>query len=181
VESLECFYVRLKATGPCPAIPRYSEARAVFGGAESRHVKISLTHISHPLKRCFFFVLLGRTPAHGIRWQFTGEQTANITTIANVPNRSCGVYVTDLEGIEHTAHVTADTLYEAVARGLKAIKSSAWAGEIPAGITSVTVCAAQPEVEHHVRIAAFKSWMNRPGGSPSDKMARLRIREILGL
>jgi hypothetical protein len=91
------------------------------------------------------------------------------------------VSVTDLEGVEHTARVTADTLYEAVARGLKAIKSSAWAGEIPEGITTITVCAAQPEVEHHVKIAAFKNWINRGGGTPADKMARLRIREILGL
>ena len=110
-----------------------------------------------------------------------GEQKANAATIADVPNRSCRVSVTDLEGIEHTAHVTADTLYEAVARGLKAIKSSAWAGEIPEGITTVTVCAAQPEVEHRVKIAAFKNWINRGGGTPTDKMASLRIREILGL
>jgi hypothetical protein len=98
-----------------------------------------------------------------------------------VPNRLCRVSVTDLEGVEHTAHVTADTLYEAVARGLKAIKSSAWAGEIPEGITTITVCAAQPEVEHHVKIAAFKTWVNRPGGSPAEKIQRGRIREILGL
>lgn len=110
-----------------------------------------------------------------------GEQKANLATISDVPNRSCRVSVTDLEGVEHTAHVSADTLYEAVARGLKAIKSSAWAGEIPEGVTTVTVSAAQPEVEHQVKIAAFKSWVNRPGGSPADKMARLRIREILGL
>lgn len=129
----------------------------------------------------FSFVSLGRAPADDIRWQFTGEQKANIATIADVPNRSCRVSVTDLEGIEHTARVTADTLYEAVARGLKAIKSSAWAAEIPEGITTITVCAAQPDVEHHVKIAAFKSWVNRPGGTPADKMARLRIREILGL
>jgi hypothetical protein len=112
---------------------------------------------------------------------FSGEQKANTVTISDVPNRSCRVSVTDLEGIEHTAHVTADTLYEAVARGLKAIKSSAWAGEIPEGITTVTVCAAQPEVEHHVKVAAFQTWVNRPGGSPAEKIQRGRIREILGL
>jgi hypothetical protein len=110
-----------------------------------------------------------------------GEQKANAATISEVPNRSCHVSVTDLEGVEHTAHVTADTLYEAVARGLKAIKSSKWAGEIPEGITTITVCAAQPEVEHHVKIAAFKTWVNRPGGSPAEKIQRGRIREILGL
>jgi len=109
------------------------------------------------------------------------EQKANIATISDVPNRSCKVSVTDLDGVEHTAHVTADTLYEAVARGLKAIQSSVWAGQIPEGITTVTVCAAQPEVEHHVKVAAFKSWVNKPGGTPADKIARLRIREILGL
>jgi hypothetical protein len=117
----------------------------------------------------------------GLLATHVSEEKANIDKISDVPNRSCRVSVTDLEGVEHTAHVTADTLYEAVARGLKVIKSSAWAGEIPEGITTITVCAAQPEVEHRVRVSAFKSWVNQPGGTPADKMARLRIREILGL
>jgi hypothetical protein len=85
------------------------------------------------------------------------KNTTNSVRISGVPNRSCRLSVTDLEGIDHTAHVTTDTVYEAVARGMKVIKSSAWAGEIPEGITTITVCAAQPEVEHHVKIAAFKS------------------------
>jgi hypothetical protein len=110
-----------------------------------------------------------------------GEQKANPATISDVPNRSCKVSVTDLDGIEHTAQVTADTLYEAVARGLKAIRESVWAGELPEGLNTVTVCAAHPEVEHHVKVSAFKAWLNRNGGSPADKIARLRIREILGL
>jgi hypothetical protein len=54
-------------------------------------------------------------------------------------------------------------------------------GRIPEGITTITVCAAQPEVEHHVKIAAFKTWVNRPGRSPAEKIQRGRIREILGL
>jgi hypothetical protein len=58
---------------------------------------------------------------------------------------------------------------------------SSWAGEIFKGITTITVCAAQPEVEHQIKIAAFKTWVNRPGGSPAEKIQRGRIREILGL
>ena len=52
-----------------------------------------------------------------------------------MPNRCCKVTVTDMEGIEHTAQVSANSLYEAVALGLRAIKKSSWAGEIPEGLT----------------------------------------------
>ena len=72
--------------------------------------------------------------------------------MARIPNRSCRVSVTDIDGIEHIACVGADTLFEAVARGLKAISESVWAGEIPEGITTVTVCAARPQVEHCVKV-----------------------------
>jgi hypothetical protein len=44
-----------------------------------------------------------------------------------------------------------------------------------------TVWAAQPEVEHNAKIAAFKTWVNRPGGSPAEKIQRGKIPEILGL
>jgi hypothetical protein len=40
----------------------------------------------------------------------------------------------------HTTHVIADTLVEAGACGLKAIRGSEWAGEIPGGIHVVTTC-----------------------------------------
>jgi hypothetical protein len=39
--------------------------------------------------------------------------------------RSCRVTIRDTEGIEHTAEVTAESLYEAVALGLRAIRQCA--------------------------------------------------------
>ena len=36
--------------------------------------------------------------------------------------------VTDINGVEHCVCVNADTLFEAVARGLRAIRESVWAG-----------------------------------------------------
>jgi hypothetical protein len=40
--------------------------------------------------------------------------------------RSCRVINRDTEGIEHSAEVTAESLYEAVALGLRAIRQCAW-------------------------------------------------------
>ena len=50
--------------------------------------------------------------------------------------------------LKRTAHVIADNLFEAVARGLKAIRGSERAAKIPEGINAVAVIAAQPGVEH---------------------------------
>ena len=44
--------------------------------------------------------------------------------------RSCRVTIRDTEGIEHTAEVTAESLYEAVALGLRAIRQCSWVEEI---------------------------------------------------
>jgi hypothetical protein len=99
--------------------------------------------------------------------------------VARIPNRSCRVSVTDIDGIEHIACVGADTLFEAVARGLKAISESVWAGEIPEGITTITVRAAQPQVEEHrVKVVEFKSWLNRTGGSPAETVHRKKVKAI---
>jgi len=96
-----------------------------------------------------------------------------------VANRCCKVSVTDMDGVEHTVQVLASTLYEAVALGLRAIKKSSWAGEIPEGLNTVTVHILDDPIEHTVQIQTFKKWLARDGGSPSDKMARVKVREIL--
>ena len=38
--------------------------------------------------------------------------------------RTCRVTITDLEGVSHTADVTATTLYEAIALGLVGLRES---------------------------------------------------------
>jgi hypothetical protein len=108
-----------------------------------------------------------------------GEQKTNIVTIPDVPIRDCKVSVIDMDGIEHTAQVSASTLYEAIALGLRAIKKSSWAGQIPEGLTTVTVHTTEDPIEHSIQMQVFKKWLARGGGSPSDRAARARVREIL--
>jgi hypothetical protein len=95
--------------------------------------------------------------------------------------RSCRVTVTDLDGIAHTASVTASSLYEAVALGLKAIRGSDWVGEIAESSRTVHVSVSEVAVEHTVKLKEFRDWLDRPTGSPREIVSRHTIRGILGL
>ena|SRR5258705_12412628 len=88
--------------------------------------------------------------------------------------RSCRVTIQDLEGIAHTVEVTAETLYEAVAQGLAALRRSDWVAGFQQGIVKVSV--ADVRVEHQVKLADFTI-----PRSPRDVIQRERIRSILGI
>ena len=47
--------------------------------------------------------------------------------------KSCTVIIQDLNQTEHALDVTAETLYEAVAQVLAALRVNDWVGEIDAG------------------------------------------------
>lgn len=94
--------------------------------------------------------------------------------------RSCRVTITDVEGVSHTAEVTASTLYEAVALGLKAIRGHEWVEGVSGQFGTVRVAVMTIPVEHSVKLKDFTAWLQRTAGSPSDVTARKRIREILG-
>ena len=108
-----------------------------------------------------------------------GEETANAATISPVGTKTCKVSIRDVDGIEHVAQVTASTLYEAVALGIRALEKDGWSGEIPGGIATATVCVQEPSVEHVIQIQKMKRWIEQPGTTPADRIARQRIRGIL--
>jgi len=95
--------------------------------------------------------------------------------------RSCRVTIRDLEGIEHTAHVTASTLYEAVALGLASMHAEEWVEGIAQGQNEIRVAVVNVPVEHSVKLKDFTRWLERPVRSPKDRIDRVRVREILGL
>lgn len=93
--------------------------------------------------------------------------------------RSCRVSTTDTEGVTHTVEVTASTLYEAVALGLKAIRGHDWVAGLNEQFGAVRVAVTSIPVEHTVKLKDFAAWLERTAGSPRDVTARNRIREIL--
>jgi len=95
--------------------------------------------------------------------------------------RSCRVTVSDMDGVAHTVEVTAATLFEAVALGLKQLQGNAWVAGIGRPMDTITVSVKSIPVEHRVRIGEFTKWLERPGTSPSEITRRRKVREILGL
>jgi len=82
------------------------------------------------------------------------------------------------EGIKNAAKVSAESLYEAVALGLRAIRLYSWVNDIGQNFT-IRVLARDTPVEHTVEFREFHKWLERPGRSPREITARARVREIL--
>ena len=94
--------------------------------------------------------------------------------------RTCRVTITDVEGVSHTVDVTASSLYEAVALGLKVMRGHTWVEPLAERLSTVKVVVRDVPVEHTVKLRDFAAWLQRSAGSPSDVTARRRVREILG-
>lgn len=85
-----------------------------------------------------------------------------------------------MNGVEHAVEVTAESLYEAVARGLKAFRDDDWAADIGRGQTTIRVTVKPPEVEHNVRMRDFEAWLESASRSPAEMSLKARLRQLLG-
>src|ERR1700689_1118926 len=73
-------------------------------------------------------------------------------TLLHVVLRTCTVAVKDVRDVEHSIEVTAETLYEAIATALAALRQDNWVGEIGQVFATVTVLVQQPPVKHEVKM-----------------------------
>jgi hypothetical protein len=95
--------------------------------------------------------------------------------------KACTVVVDDLNDTKHTVDVTAESLYEAVAQALAALRGHEWVGELGQGLSTATVKVRHPEVTHVVKIQDFENWLNRGCKSPADMVLKTRLRQMLGI
>jgi hypothetical protein len=96
--------------------------------------------------------------------------------------QTCKVICHDRNDVEYAVEVSADSVYEAVPRGLRIFRSNDWAEDIPHGRNTVTVIVRQPKVKHMVEIDEFEKWLQEPSvRSPAEMSRKSRAREILGL
>lgn len=95
--------------------------------------------------------------------------------------KACTVVIHDLNDTALSLDVTAESLYEAIAQALVALRGHDWVGEIGRGLTTVTVKVRHPEVTHVVKIQDFENWLNRGCKSPADIVLKTRLRQMLGM
>ena len=93
--------------------------------------------------------------------------------------RKCRVSYYDPNGVEHTVEVTADSLYEAVAQGLRVFRHNDWIKEVRRGRTAISVAVTYPEVQHKVNVQDFERWLESQGRTPAEMSLKARLRELL--
>jgi len=98
-----------------------------------------------------------------------------------MPVRSCRVSIKDMDGVKHTVEVTAETLYEAVALGIVAVRGNDWVMGIAQGMNVVEVSVVDVPIKHSVQLQDFNAWLERTAGAPREISKRQRIKSILGL
>ena len=92
--------------------------------------------------------------------------------------RTCKVSCRNASGAEHTVEVTAQSLYEAVGRGLHILRQNDWVDTIHQNLT-ITIAVKEPEVEHRVLIKDFENWLASNGKSPAEQALKSALRELL--
>ncbi|MGV3518936.1 hypothetical protein [Luteitalea sp.] len=95
-----------------------------------------------------------------------------------MPPKLCIVRFTDPANTVHTAHVQADTLYEAVVLGVQAFRANPWVPPI-GNASKLSVEVREPAVTHEVKVADVVQWTQAVPSSPADKLKRARLAKAL--
>ena len=94
-------------------------------------------------------------------------------------DRKCFVTFRDAEGVEHSAEVAAESLYEAAILALRRFRQSSWSREATFGTGMLRVEVWEPPIVHRVSIADLENWLNRSGGKPHEIALRRKLQQKL--
>src|SRR5689334_20161853 len=93
-----------------------------------------------------------------VGWLLSGsEDTANVIRWPAVALRTCTVSFTGASGIRHSVDVTAESLYEAAAEGIAALKKSGWVDIVARG-AAIEVQVREPATCHCLTLAQLIRW-----------------------
>jgi hypothetical protein len=91
--------------------------------------------------------------------------------------RTCTVSFTGPSGTRHTVNVTAESLYEAVLVGVRAI-SEHW-GEGPTATARIAVEVRSPSVTHEVCLKQIRQWAEGTATSPKERLLKDSLKSLL--
>jgi hypothetical protein len=99
-------------------------------------------------------------------------------TLTPVALRTCTVSFTGPSGLRHSVEVTAESIYEAAALGVSALKNSGWADAIALG-TELEVQVREPATSHRLTVQQIRRWCDGVAVSPDETLKKRRLKELL--
>jgi hypothetical protein len=96
-----------------------------------------------------------------------------------MPVRLCSVSLTDPGGVRHTVEVSAESLLEAAALGLAALKGDGWV-EGPGRAATLEITVMEPTVKHSVPVQRVMRWLDGATISPNEMVKKQRLKALLG-
>ena len=92
----------------------------------------------------------------------------------------CRVSFIDTDSATHTAHVQAESLYEAVALAVAEFRDDPMVSQ-PGTMTEFTIAIEKPAVEHRTRLNQVEKWaQSTTKEGPAGITKRQRVRSLLG-
>ena len=92
---------------------------------------------------------------------------------------NCTVSYRDESGIEHAVNVAAESLFEAAALGVEALRADKMNPCRPPTAAILEVTIQPPPVVHRVPMAQLRTWMQSHGKSPREVVIKSRLKESL--
>ena len=91
----------------------------------------------------------------------------------------CIVRLKDCHNTEHSVEVYAESLYEAVLRGLNRLKDVGWESDTNETIKRVEVEIHHEPTRHIVDVPKLLKWVQEDAGYPAQQTRKEKLRKLL--
>ena len=92
--------------------------------------------------------------------------------------RTCTVSFTGPCGIRHSVDVSAESVYEAAALGVSALKASGWSDAVALG-TELDIEVREPPTRHRLTVQQIHRWCDGIAVSPDETLKKRRLKQLL--
>src|SRR5207253_10180723 len=92
----------------------------------------------------------------------------------------CIVRLKDCHNTEHSVEVYAESVYEAVLRGLNRLQDVGWESDTNETIKRVEVEIHQEPTRHIVDVAKLLKWIEEKSTYPAQETRKAKLRKLLG-
>ncbi len=92
--------------------------------------------------------------------------------------RTCTVSFSGPSGVRHSVEVTAESVYEAAALGVSALRKNEWADAIAPG-TELEIQVREPPTSHRLTVGQIQRWCDGVAVSPDETLKKRRLKQLL--